>query len=103
CERAKDLRIEASAIVADDTKGRAHWDAHYTFSTGRKVLNRIDAEMTFANGKIVAHTDHFDLWKWSRMAIGPAGMLLGWTPFMQKKIRGQAMSGLEAWLAKNPR
>ena len=38
-ERA-DLVIEHSQVSANDTEGRAHWDATYTFSaTGRKVLN----------------------------------------------------------------
>src|SRR3954471_22198203 len=48
CGRAADLRVEATGIEADDTTGKAHWDAWYTFSaTGNKVLNRIDASFTF--------------------------------------------------------
>lgn len=31
CERGKDLRIEYRDVSADDTTGRAHWDAYYTF------------------------------------------------------------------------
>src|SRR5580704_10293417 len=40
-ERAKDLRLEVSGIDGDDTSGKAHWEAYYTFSqTGGKVHNR---------------------------------------------------------------
>ena len=36
CYRAIDLHVSYYDVVADDSIGRAHWDAHYTFSrTGR--------------------------------------------------------------------
>lgn len=101
CERGKDLVIRHSDVAADDTTGRAHWDADYTFSTGRMVNNRIDATFTFQDGLIQTHTDVFDLWAWTRMALGPTGLLLGWTPMVQNKVRGQARVGLERWLEKN--
>jgi ketosteroid isomerase-like protein len=100
--RAKDLRVEASAIEADDARGRAHWDAWYTFSTGRRVHNRIDADFTFRDGLIVEHRDSFDLWRWSRQALGPAGLLLGWSSFLTGKIRANARAGLAAYLRENP-
>lgn len=101
--RAKDLRVEYSGIDADDTRGRAHWDAHYTFSqTGRTVLNRVDASFEFRDGLIVRHTDVFDLRRWSRQALGPVGALLGWSPMLQRKIRGNARAGLAAYLEKHP-
>ncbi len=101
-ERAKDLRVEASGISADDTSGRAHWDAWYTFSaTGNKVVNRIDATFTFRDGKIVRHIDSFDLHTWAGQALGLKGKLLGWTPFVQKAIRSNADKGLRAYMAKH--
>lgn len=101
CERGTDLQIVHSGVEADDATGRAHWDAAYTFSaTGRKVLNRIDASFTFVDGRIQSHTDTFDFWAWTRMALGPTGMLLGWTPLLRNKVRGQAAKGLEQYLAK---
>ena len=68
--------------VSQVTDRSAHWEAHYLFSaTGRKVLNRIDAEFEFdADGLIVRHRDRFDFWAWSRQALGLPGLLLGWTP-----------------------
>jgi ketosteroid isomerase-like protein len=100
CAAGKDLRVEASGIEADDTTGRAHWDAWYTFSaTGRSVHNIIDARFEFANGLIRRHTDTFDLWRWSRLALGPSGLFLGWSPLVQNTIRDRARRGLEKWTA----
>jgi ketosteroid isomerase-like protein len=93
--RAKDLEVSASDIEADDRRGRAHWDARYTFGqTGRKVLNRIDAAFEFRDGLIIRHTDTFDFYAWARQALGPAGLLLGWTPVLQNKVRDTARRGL---------
>jgi ketosteroid isomerase-like protein len=94
-EQGKDLEIEFSEVKAEGDAGSAHWDARYTFSaTGRKVLNRIDARFVFKDGLIVEHDDRFDLWKWTRMALGPTGLLLGWSPIVQTKVRGQAAKAL---------
>ena len=102
CERADDLIIESSKITADDSAGSAHWDATYSFSaTGRTVNNSIDAEFEFKDGLIVRHRDTFDLWKWTRMALGPVGVFLGWSPIVKNKVRGQAAGGLAAWEKKN--
>ncbi|HVX88821.1 MAG TPA: nuclear transport factor 2 family protein [Gemmatimonadales bacterium] len=103
--RGKDLRLEFSGIEADERTGKAHWEAWYTFSaTGRKVHNVIDATFTFRDGLIATHTDSFDLYRWSRMALGPKGTLLGWTPFVQRAIRRQADAALTRYLAdRGPR
>ncbi len=101
CSRAKDLDIVYSGVSAEAGRGRARWEATYTFThTGRRVQNFIDATFEFRDGLIVRHDDVFDLYRWARMAFGPAGVLLGWTPFFQSKIRANAKRGFESWLAK---
>lgn len=101
CKQAKDLRVEASGISADAETGRAHWEAWYTFSrTGKSVHNVIDATFTFKDGKIASHVDSFDFWRWSRMALGVPGVLLGWTPMIRTKVQQTGRAGLEAFLAK---
>ena len=101
CERGKDLKIEFRDVRADAATGAAHWEAWYTFSTtGRKVHNIIDASFEFRDGKIVKHTDRFDLHRWSGLALGLPGKLLGWTPLLQNKIRAMAAKGLEDYVAK---
>jgi len=103
CARGKDLAVVASDIDANDRSGHAHWVATYTYSaTGRPVENRIDAEFSFREGRIVRHVDRFDLWRWLRQAIGAKGALLGWLPPVQGAVRAQAAKALAEWRAKNP-
>ena len=95
CERGKDLKIEFRDVRADATTGSAHWEAWYTFSgSGRRVHNTIDASFEFRDGKIVKHTDRFDLHRWAGLALGLPGKLLGWTPLLQNKIRSMAAKSL---------
>ena len=115
CARATDLRIEASGISADDSEGRAHWEAWYTLAhrgsgkvsnaarvtkTGRKVHNVIDATFEFRDSKIAVHRDQFDFWRWSGMALGTSGKLLGWTPMLRNAVRKEARQGLDKFTAK---
>jgi SnoaL-like domain len=103
CERGKDLTLEWRDVRADDVTGSAHWEPRYTFSaTGRPVHNVIDSAFAFKAGLIVNQVDTFDLWRWSRMALGPKGALLGWTPFVRNAIRAQAQRGLGAWMRSHP-
>jgi len=98
CERGKDLRLEFSAVQGADGRGSADWQAWYSFSkTGRSVHNIIHAEFEFRDGLIASHVDDFDFWRWSRQALGPAGLLLGWTPQLRGKVRAEAARGLEKY------
>jgi ketosteroid isomerase-like protein len=102
CERATDLEITPSNMSAESDRGKAHWDARYTYSaTGRKVLNRIDAEFRFQDGLIIEHDDRFDLYRWTRMALGPVGVLLGWSPLVKNKVRRTAGGALDSFVKKN--
>ena len=101
CERGKDLRVEFGGVAADDTNGLAHLDAWYTFSaTGRAVHNVIDASFRFEAGRIVTHEDRFDFHRWARQALGPAGLLLGWTPPFQAAVRRRSAAALEDYIRK---
>lgn len=99
CERGRDLRVEFRVISADDTAGAAHWEAWYTFSgTGRHVHNVIEASFTFAGGRIIAHHDGFDFYRWARQALGWTGVLLGWTPLVRATVRRKAAAALESYI-----
>jgi len=89
-------KIELSQV----TDRSAHWDAHYLFSaTDRHVLNQIDASFEFDSaGLITKHRDRFDFWAWSRQALGAPGLLLGWTPFLRRKVQAQAAANLKRFL-----
>ncbi|MGV8916214.1 MAG: nuclear transport factor 2 family protein [Pseudomonas sp.] len=98
--RAKNFSVKFDNVRADERTGGAHWVATYLFSqTGNTVVNDIQARFVFRDGKICEHHDHFDLWRWSRQALGTKGLLLGWTPFVQNAIRTQAQKGLKAYQA----
>ena len=98
-----DLTITFNNIVTANGKGSCHWEALYSFSrTGRRVHNKIDASFEFKDGLIIRHQDKFDIWRWSRMALGTSGLLLGWTPFMKRKIQSMAMQNLKKFIEKNP-
>jgi hypothetical protein len=58
------------------------------------VHNKIDASFRFRDGKIAEHTDDFDLYRWTRMALGPVGVLLGWSPLVKGQVRAQAKNQL---------
>jgi ketosteroid isomerase-like protein len=95
CERATDLRITFRDIVVAGISGSAHWEAWYTYSaTGRPVHNLIAAAFTFRDGLIATHHDHFDLYRWTRQALGTTGVFLGWTPFVQSAVRRTAARAL---------
>ena len=99
CERGKDLKIEFRDIEADDSVGRAHWEAWYTFSaTGRPVHNKIDASFQFQDGKIIRHRDSFNFWAWAAQALGLTGRLLGWSPLVRNRVRKQAARSLDAFI-----
>ena len=99
--RSRDLQLTFRDVAADEQSGHAHWEATYTFGQpGRKVHNVIEARFRFLDGAIVEHRDTFDLWRWSRMALGPRGVLLGWTPFVQNAIHKTAIKGLDAYMSK---
>ena len=95
------LKIEFSEIIANEHFGSAFWVAKYNFSkTNRKVKNSISSKFHFQDGLIIKHTDDFDIWKWSKQALGIKGHLLGWTGYMQKKIQDQARMSLNKYLVK---
>lgn len=95
CGRADDLAITFDGVEADDAGGRAHWQARYTWKeTGRLVQNDIQARFRFVDGGIAEHVDTFDLWRWTGMALGLPGTLLGWTPLIQGPVRSGAARAL---------
>ncbi|WP_153796605.1 nuclear transport factor 2 family protein [Foetidibacter luteolus] len=98
--RGRDLQLTYSNVNASGDTGRAEWTAVYTFSaTGKKVVNKIKASFTFRDGKILSHTDSFSFYRWASQALGMPGLLLGWLPFLKKKIRKSAASTLAAFMA----
>lgn len=96
--RATDLKIELHEHEAGEETGSAHWIARYTFSTGRPVVNDIQAKFRFApDGKIADHVDDFDFRNWAKQALGPSGHLIALLPPLRSKARAKALAQLEAF------
>ncbi len=103
CDPSSDLVITFNSVSADGTTGSAHWEATYSFGKGGRIVhNKIDAEFTFEDGKIIQHVDSFDLWAWSRMALGPIGTFAGWMSSTKSKIRETAVGRLSRFVEDHP-
>jgi ketosteroid isomerase-like protein len=96
--RATDLEIELHEHEAGDDSGSAHWIARYTFSTGRPVVNDIQAKFRFADGLIADHVDDFDFRNWAKQALGPMGHLVALLPPLRAKARAQATGQLKEFI-----
>lgn len=89
-------------VFSDITSSSAHWEAFYVFTkTGRNVHNKIDARFEFKDGKIIRHHDHFNLWAWSRQALGLSGLLLGYTSFFRNKLQAQTRKLLSDYMQRS--
>lgn len=98
---SKDMAMTFDNIKEHGNKITAYWEAHYTFTaTGKKVINKINAEFEIEDGKIVKHTDSFDFYKWAKQAFGAGGFLLGWTNSFKEKVRQTAKKKLDEYLQK---
>jgi hypothetical protein len=98
-----DWKLEWRDVSADDTTGQAHWEAHYRFSASRRLVhNIVNGSFTFdADGRILTHRDRFNFWRWSWLALGLPGVVLGWSPFFRAQVRKQARSNLDKYLANH--
>ena len=97
--RARDMTVDLVEHDVGDKTGTARWVARYTFGqTGRPVVNDVRSLFTFDDaGLVVDQQDDFDFWRWARQALGPVGLLAGWTPVLQHSVRDKAKAGLEAF------
>jgi hypothetical protein len=97
-ERGEELEVELLEHGADERSGTAHWVARYPFAaTGRRVVNDIQAQFRFRDGLIAEHDDRFDLRRWAAQALGPAGRILGLTPFLAPVVRRRARGQLASF------
>jgi len=96
------LEISYHSLLEDENLTQCTWEAKYNFSkTNRLVHNVIHATMEFKEEKIIKHTDSFDFWRWSSMALGLPGKLLGWTPLIKKKVQKMARQSLDKYMTRH--
>jgi ketosteroid isomerase-like protein len=100
-QKGKDFRIEFSKIIEDENTGKAHWEAFYTFSkTGRRVHNKINAQFRIKEGLIIEHKDQFNLYTWSKQALGLKGFVIGHTRYFKTKLQAQTNKVLDDYIEK---
>ncbi|MCY2688258.1 nuclear transport factor 2 family protein [Salinimicrobium sp. TH3] len=96
-----ELNISFSEIQANDYNGSARWTASYYYGPSRRrVVNEVVGTFYIQNGKILQHTNHFDLWNWSRQALGFKGFLMGWTKSMKLEIQQESSKMLSRYIHK---
>ena len=101
-KKESELSIRYGDVSADESSGSAEWTATYKYGPKKRlVTNRIKSRFEFQDGKIIEQNDTFDLWAWSRQALGPVAYILGWTPFFQDKIRRMARKSLFTYMKKS--
>ena len=101
--RKKETQLEINVLdfESDGLTGTASWEAKYIFNvTGRKVHNKITSTFELKDGLIVKQDDKFDLYKWSKQAMGLTGTLVGWTKFFQHNLQGKTEYMLDTFIAK---
>jgi len=99
CKRAKKFELKYYDVRVYGKEGEAQITAKYLFSqTDRMVHNQISAHFKFKDGLIIEQVDFFDFWKWSRQALGLTGLLLGWSTFLQNKVRKQADENMQQFI-----
>jgi len=100
-QKTNTIKITFGDIESNNETGHTNWKAEYIYSkTNRKVINHVQANFKFRDGKIIEHIDTFNLWKWTQQAIGIIGYLIGWTPFMKSKIRKTVTKALDKFISK---
>lgn len=97
-KRDESTKIACTDITITEKGGKATWTASYKYGPKRRsVINNVTAQMEIVEGKIIRHTDTFDMWKWTQQALGFSGYLLGWSPFMKNKIQHKLGSMLREY------
>jgi ketosteroid isomerase-like protein len=98
--QARGFHLDLLEHSAEGDLGTARWRAAYTFSqTGRPVVNVVDSAFVFRDGLIVEQRDDFDFYRWSRQALGPVGLLLGWSPILRGSVQKRARASLDRFMA----
>lgn len=88
--------VKAFNVKSDGDIASADWEAKYIFSkTKRPVHNKVSASFEFNEGKIIRHVDTFDLYTWSKQALGVTGFFIGWTPFFKNSLQTKTRGLLE--------
>jgi ketosteroid isomerase-like protein len=96
----EDFQLSYEFVFIEDRKAQVHWQAQYRYGGRRKVQNKVLATLTFWDGKIVRHVDGFNFYAWGRQALGPLGLILGWSPKFRASVQAAAKKQLSAYMGR---
>ncbi|BAO56211.1 nuclear transport factor 2 family protein [Nonlabens marinus] len=92
-------QISYRVLIYGADTAQVAWTATYFYGkSDRKVVNQVLASFDFKDGLIVHHRDNFNLWNWSRQALGISGFLIGWTNIMERKIQNKTRALLDTYI-----
>lgn len=98
-KKNESTKISFDKVSTSNSKGSANWVATYNYGKKkRRVVNEVSAKFKFKDGLIIEHIDSFDLWNWTKQALGATGFILGWSSFMKKKIRAKTNAQLDKFI-----
>ena len=96
------FRVEYSDLSFQENRAFGRLDAYYQFGKSKRpVHNIIYSEFLISEGKIIQHTDRFNLYRWSRQALGITGWLIGWTSWFSNKMKKRSNYLLDKWINKH--
>ena len=76
----------------DDEYAMAHWNCTFYYTiTQKKVTLSIKSFFKIENNLIIEQSDAYRLSKFISKAYGIKGLLLGWTKFMQHRVKKTAL------------
>jgi limonene-1,2-epoxide hydrolase len=94
-------KIEITSVYALNRKASCNWTADYLFGKSkRQIHNEIESHFRFEGNRIIEQRDVFDIWEWSKQAIGIMGYAFGWTYTMNKMIIKQSNQYLDYYINK---
>ncbi len=94
--------INYEILEVDDKRAKVFWKAEYKYGLKRRaVVNKVTANFIFKDGMILKHIDDFNLWVWSRQALGTSGYLLGWSSYMRHQIQKKTEGLLSSYIDKS--
>ncbi|MFT5511646.1 MAG: limonene-1,2-epoxide hydrolase [Bacteroidia bacterium] len=95
-------KIEINNVYALNNRATCKWTADYAFGKRkRQIHNKIKSDFKFKDNRIVEQFDYFNLWEWTKQALGITGHLFGWSLSMQKMIIKQNKEYLNYYMEKH--
>ncbi len=93
------LFAKLESIHEENDKVVTEWIMTYTLDViNRRISLREKGTFVFQGEKIIKHTDEYDFWSWCTQAFGIIGRALGWSVWLQNRVKKQARKSVLAQL-----